>query len=353
MTDQPHRYNVGTANATADRIEADIVELQEKLPAILEQLEEVRENQLSKAQAHRDTDRAGVSIDYSFALRHYLGDAASVVTSLATPMAPSLQVSSFEASNSGITSTFRTAPTDLASQSGLAVIPERCTQLFIRNFANIRTLVLHVEPDNTVEAIKDKIRKQVGLCNARFGLTHAGRVLDDAESLDDYNIAHNSNLTCVSFQPNTADGEPLLIFADPNLLCCNAGVRSISVKTLSGQQFNFSLSQELKWQDLIAGVRTSVSNELGIEADLVRLIHCGRQWMDGEVITKPQLSPNGHMLMHAVMRLYRDNNISSSGDSADHKILQTSNPAPPRVWRAPLGIPWFRTRKHFYGGIRA
>ena len=316
----------------------------------------MRENQLSTAQAHRDTDRAGVSIDYSFALRHYLGDAASVVTSLATPMAPSLQVSSFDVSNSGITSTFRTAPTDLASQSGLAVIPERCTQLFIRNFANIRTLVLHVEPDNTIEEIKDKIRKQVGLCNARFGLTHAGRVLDDAESLDDCNIAHNSNLACVSFRPNTADGERLFmtgeIFTDPNLLCCNAGVRSITVRTLTAKEFNFSLSQELKWQDLIAFVRARVSDELGIEAYSVRLIHSGRQWMDGEVITKPRISADGHMCMYAVMRLRRDSNSSSFSDSADHKILQNSNPAPPRVWRAPLGIPWFRTRKHFYGGIR-
>lgn len=36
------RYNVGAVNATADRIEADIQELQERLPSILQQLEEVK-----------------------------------------------------------------------------------------------------------------------------------------------------------------------------------------------------------------------------------------------------------------------------------------------------------------------
>ena len=305
----------------------------------------MREDQLSKAQAHQDTDRAGVSIDYGFTLRHYLGDAASVITSLATPITPSLQVSSFEASNSGVTSSFRTAPTDLASQSALAAIPERCTQLFIRNFANIRTLVLRVEPDNTIEDIKDKIRKKVGLLHARFGLTHAGRVLDDAEILDDCNIAHNSNLTCVSFRPNTADGERQIMltekFEDPNLICLNAGIKSISVKTLSGKCFVFGLSRELKWQDLISFVRVGLSYELGVEAHHILLIYAGRMLMDHDVITKPQISSDGYMIMHAVVRLHRDDENSSSNNSA-----------PPPVWQAPLGIPWFRTRKHFYGGIR-
>lgn len=233
------------------------MELQEKLPTILQQMEEVKENQLPKAQAHGDTDRAAVTIDYSFTLRHYLDDAASIVTSLATPISPSPQISAFGASNSGITSTFQTAPSHRGSQSGLTAIPKRCTQLFVKNLATLKNLVVHVEPENTIREVNDNIRQRVGLPNATFELTYSGRVLAQGKSLDSYNIAHNSTLTCVSFRPNTADGGLRLT---PNDTCLDNGIDAVR-RALIGKPYHLDCSPDVKWQDLVAHVKRRMSEE--------------------------------------------------------------------------------------------
>ena len=76
-------YNLGTANAAVNRIEADIDahvrELEEKLPGILEQLEEWQVAQIPPPLPRRELDRAAVRVDVQFTLRHYIDSTASAI----------------------------------------------------------------------------------------------------------------------------------------------------------------------------------------------------------------------------------------------------------------------------------
>ncbi len=70
------RSNLSFANATSsrDRLNsiAHIHELQEKLPAIKRQIEDIEAAQLPVVPLPIETDRARVRVDYDYALRHYL-----------------------------------------------------------------------------------------------------------------------------------------------------------------------------------------------------------------------------------------------------------------------------------------
>ena len=78
-------------------------------------MEDVKADQLPEAASHGAIDRAGIRIDYRFALRHNVDSAASIYSEMNTPSTPSLQDSAWEASSSKLTSRFYTAPTSQTS----------------------------------------------------------------------------------------------------------------------------------------------------------------------------------------------------------------------------------------------
>lgn len=202
-------YNTRATVTSTAKMEADLtahLEELEKLPEILQQMEDIRAAQIPLATPHGAIERASIRVDYTFALRHYMDDAVSMCSEIMTPAAPSLQVSSFEPTDSITTSRFHTAPVsqtfgDEAGQSS------RCTQILVRNVGLHRTIILQTKPEYTIETIKILVREKIGMPNAQFDFLYSSRTLGSpGRSLEEYKIPHDATLTCVSFRPERPPG---------------------------------------------------------------------------------------------------------------------------------------------------
>lgn len=118
-----------------------------------------------------------------------------------TPTAPSLQVSSFEPTDSITTSRFHTAPVSqtFGDEAGQR---SRCTQILVRNVGLHRTIILQTKPEYTIGTIKILVREKIGMPNAQFDFLYSSRTLRSPNrSLEEYNIPRDATLTCVSFRP--------------------------------------------------------------------------------------------------------------------------------------------------------
>ena len=71
-------------------------ELEEKLPAISKELEDLQAAQMPGGPPHSETDRAEVRFDTTYTLRHYLDSAASILTATPPIETPSMQVSNID-----------------------------------------------------------------------------------------------------------------------------------------------------------------------------------------------------------------------------------------------------------------
>ena len=125
-----------------------------------------------------------------------------------TRSAPSMQISSIQNSCITKSTAFVTAYTYASADDHLETIKEACTQLFVRGIPGHGTLVLQVEPSDSIFEIKNRILHRVGVESASFRLSYGSRVLEFEFSLDHYSIPGNATINCVN---NFPDHEPRFV----------------------------------------------------------------------------------------------------------------------------------------------
>jgi hypothetical protein len=109
-----------------------------------------------------------------------------------------MQISSLTSTN---TSDYRSAASYLNLPRDFVSSSKPCTQLFINNIPNHRTLTIQVQSSYTIKVVKNKIRDKLGAADAEFTLSYGNRNLKvSTATLYGYDIAHDSTLCCLSFR---------------------------------------------------------------------------------------------------------------------------------------------------------
>lgn len=326
-------------SASAARIEEDVAaHLQEleKLPEILQQMEDVKAAQLPQAAPHGAIDRAGIKIDYTFALRHYTNSAASMFSDMNTPSAPSLQVSALETSSSQLTSRFYTAPMSQTSNGDNRQNSRKCTQVLVRNVGLHKTMAFQVIPEHTIGTIKSLICERIGLENAEFDLLYSSRVLySPGKSIDEYGIPHDATLTCISFRPNHSTPSPY------------TAVSLIYIKTPTGHTHQLRFRRNLlvrEIKEMYAAQRWYI-----LETDIISLVYAGKKLEDHRRLFEYDIQHGS--VLHYIPRLRASTAPKVDQDvSGSTKVMLTE--AEKSFWKAPLGISWVPKRRIYYGANR-
>ena len=215
-------YNTKTIIAHGAEVEAEIAihtQMLNMMPTLREQIEDIKANQMPQGSAHGAQDRARVQEDLRCTLNRFIGVEVSVEPETRGESDPSMQVSTLGRTDPTITNTtkFYTAPVTQASGAPQCMTVRKCTQLFVRNAGNSKTLTFHVRPENSMETIKELVRERVDLPYAQFDFVCSGRVLrDHTQSIEEAGIAHDATLTCVSFRPGHQGAVPTQTHNDNN-----------------------------------------------------------------------------------------------------------------------------------------
>ena len=312
----------------------------ERLPEILEQIEDLKAAHLPQATPHRANDRAGIRTYYGFGLRHYLGGTPSNYSGINTPSTPSFRVSVLETSSSTLTSEYHTAPMSQISNGECCQPSRKCTQILVRNVGVHPTMLFQVDPEDTIGTIKSLVRERIGLEHASFELLYSSRVLKSSDqTIDEYGIPHDATLTCLSFRLN--------------ILSC------VIIKTLTGITFSPSVKADTlvyEVKEMCAGWLSPVWPRTLRPTD-IRLIHAGKELDDHHRLS--DYGTDNKDTLYLVSRLGGppaapdDKSLKSQEDEA-----RPPDPEPENIgnqalsfWKAPFGTPWL-PRRRVYGHIK-